>query len=194
MNTRPIKGSAFRSKNKATDKKEQSNLYKNEKDRAENLMIVDLSRNDIGRTRVIGSVVVDELFNISSHTNIHHLSSSITGKKLSTISSLEAVELCFPPGSMTGTPKLAAIKLCQELERSYRGVYSGAIGWFGGDGSVDLSVVIRTILLNGVNFEFQSGGGIVSESSPKTEFEETIIKIAALADALSIPLDTLRNL
>ena len=95
---------------------------------------------------------------------------------------------------MTGTPKLAAIKLCQELERSYRGVYSGAIGWFGGDGSVDLSVVIRTILLNGVNFEFQSGGGIVSESTPKTEFEETIIKIAALADALSIPLDTLRNL
>ena len=194
MNTRPIKGSAFRSKDKTTDKKEQFNLYKNKKDRAENLMIVDLARNDIGQASVIGSVVVDEMFSVSSHTNIHHLSSSISGQKRSDVSSLEAVELCFPPGSMTGAPKLAAIKLCEELEKYNRGVYSGSIGWFGGDSSADLSVVIRTILLNGINFEFQTGGGIVSESTPEIEFEETMIKIAALAEAMSIPLNLLRKL
>jgi para-aminobenzoate synthetase component 1 len=194
VDTRPIKGSAPRFKNKKQDEISFNNLKNSVKDKAENLMIVDLSRNDISKNCVVGSVAVSDLFNITSYSTIHHMASTIKGKKLSSSSSLELVKGCFPPGSMTGAPKIKAMQLCSDLEKVKRGVYSGAIGYFAGDGSVDLSVVIRTLIIDGNNFEFQVGGAIVSDSDPYLEFEETITKAKAIASVLGLSLDELREL
>ena len=194
VDTRPIKGSATRFKNKKQDEISFNNLKNSVKDKAENLMIVDLSRNDISKNCVVGSVKTSDLFNITSYATIHHMASTVTGKKLSSSSSLELVKGCFPPGSMTGAPKIKAMQLCSDLEKVKRGVYSGAIGYFAGDGSVDLSVVIRTLIIDGNNFEFQVGGAIVADSNPQLELEETLTKAKAIANTLGISLDSLREL
>ncbi len=189
--TRPIKGSAARI---AEDEVSRAALAASEKDRAENLMIVDLMRNDLSRGCEPGSVIVDSLFDVTSYATIHHMSSTITGQKRGDVTPLELVQHCFPPGSMTGTPKIKAMELCTALEQQERGVYSGAIGWFGGDGRVDLSVVIRTMVIQGDYVEFQVGGAIVADSDPEKEWEETLFKATALAKALGIPQETLRAL
>ncbi len=190
--TRPIKGSAARFEDEAEDKKSLDALGNSEKDRAENLMIVDLCRNDLSRGCEVGSIKVKNLFEITSYATVHHMVSTVTGQKSAGTSSLDLVKGCFPPGSMTGAPKIKAMQLCSALESKQRGVYSGAIGWFGGDGSVDLSVVIRTIIMDGNKFEFQVGGAIVADSDPIAEFEETLIKAKAVAKSLGIDKQQLR--
>lgn len=155
-------------------------LAESEKERAENLMIVDLMRNDL--SRACDEVKVEKLFEITSYAKYHHMSSTINGKVRK--DALDVVKSCFPPGSMTGAPKIQAIKLAQELEKIERGLYSGAIGYFGGDGSCDLSVVIRTLIIDGTNFEFQVGSGIVSDSIPDKELEEIYIKAKAIFEIL----------
>lgn len=186
VSTRPIKGSAPRATNNEQDQEMKQQLAASTKDRAENLMIVDLMRNDLSRSCDIGSVVTDSLFDITSYETIHHMSSTIMGQKTEQASTLDLVKGCFPPGSMTGTPKIKAMEVCSELEQQERGVYSGAIGWFGGDGSADLSVVIRTLLIQGNRFEFQVGGAIVYDSVPEQEWRETLVKAKAIANVLGI--------
>lgn len=186
MTSTPIKGSAPRHSDPAIDARQRDQLALSVKNRAENLMIVDLVRNDFARSCEVGSVDVPSLFDITSHATIHHLSSSITGKKRADCSSIDVVKACFPPGSMTGAPKIKAMQLCTTLEKHARGVYSGAMGWFGGDGSCKLSVVIRTLLLQGEQFEFQLGGGIVADSTPEGEHEELLDKSAGIAKTLGI--------
>lgn len=193
-NSQPIKGSAPRFDNQEEDQKSRSYLEQSEKDHAENLMIVDLMRNDLSRNCIAGSVKVDSLYDINSYSTVHHMSSSITGEKAKENSSLNLVKGCFPPGSMTGTPKIKAMELCSELEKEARGVYSGTIGWFGGDGSTDLSVVIRTLIIQDNKFEFQVGGAIVSDSSPDNELEETMVKAKAICQTLDIDISTLKSL
>ncbi len=175
-NTRPIKGSVSRETIKAADKLAKQSLKNSEKNKAENLMIVDLCRNDLARGCKTGSIEVKELFTIESYANVHHMVSSVSGKKLPNLKSLDLVKYCFPPGSMTGAPKIKAMEISSHLEGIGRGIYSGAIGWFGGDGSVDLSVIIRTIILQDNKFEFQVGGAIVHDSIAQDEFNETVIK------------------
>ncbi len=165
-----------------------------EKDLAENRMIVDLVRNDMARMSIAGSVHVESSAVLSSFSTVHHLISSVVARKSPDTSTIKAVEACFPPGSMTGAPKIAAIKWCSENEPFERGVYSGALGWFGGDGSCDLSVVIRTLLIEHDQFEFQVGGGIVADSSPELEWRETLIKARAIAMALGISEEALAEL
>ena len=194
VEVRPIKGSAPRSADAATDRRLCSQLAKSEKDRAENLMIVDLMRNDIARGCKIGSVKTEALFEISSYATVHHMSSTISGQRRGDVTPLQLVAKCFPPGSMTGAPKIQAMELCSSIEPRARGVYSGAIGWFGGDGAADLSVVIRTIILQGTQFEFQVGGAIEHESTPLGEWEETLTKARGIASAMCISLDRLRNM
>ncbi len=189
--TRPIKGTAPRGENKKSDDELRRQLITSEKDRAENLMIVDLMRNDLTRCCVAGSVKTDSLFDVTTHATIHHLSSTVSGKKHAECSTIEAVKAIFPPGSMTGAPKISAMNLCSDLEKIKRGVYAGAIGWFGGDGSCDLSVVIRTLLIKGNKFEFQVGGGIVSDSTPQKELDELISKAKGILLTLGIPTDIL---
>ncbi len=189
VNTRPIKGSAKRSTNTKKDSQIYHNLAQSEKDKAENLMIVDLMRNDLARTCEPGSIEVDKLFQVDSYATIHHMSSSINAIKSSTSSTLELIKQCFAPGSMTGTPKIKAMQLCQQLENIQRGVYSGAIGYIGADGSCDLSVVIRTLLIHKNQFEFQTGGAIVADSTPNGEWAETITKATAICKLLNIKID-----
>jgi para-aminobenzoate synthetase component 1 len=190
----PIKGSARRAANPEEDATIREALQFSEKDRAENLMIVDLTRNDLARSCVVGSVEVELLFGMHSYATVHHMFSTIVGKKQPEKTALDVVKCAFPPGSMTGTPKIKAMELCSKLEKQARGVYSGAIGWFGGDGSADLSVVIRTLILKGDQFEFQVGGAIVADSEAEKEWEETLLKAKGIARTLGIKDETLKNL
>ena len=191
---RPIKGSAARGSTDEEDHRMRAQLRRNAKDRAENLMIVDLMRHDLARHCQPGSVQVPELCALDSYATVHHLSSSITAVRREGASTLDVVCGCFPPGSMTGAPKIRAMQWCTQVERSARGVYSGALGWFGGDGTCDLSVVIRTLVLRDTHFEFQVGGGIVAESQPVQEWEETLTKARALCQVLGIPHNRLAGI
>lgn len=186
MTTRPIKGSARRSADEAEDKKIAEQLKRSEKNHAENLMIVDLMRNDVSRVSEPMSVAVVEQSKLYSYRTIHHLISTIRAKKRVGISAYDAVRACFPAGSMTGAPKIAAMQWCATHETVERGVYSGAIGWFGGGNTADLSVVIRTLIIDGNRFEFQVGGGIVADSTPEDEWRETLTKAHGILMALGL--------
>lgn len=194
LTARPIKGSAPRVDNAAEDAKIRNILAESSKDLAENRMIVDLMRNDLSRVSIPGSVRVTEQARIHSYTTIHHLTATIKAQKRKNATTLDAVACCFPPGSMTGAPKIAAMKWCSAQEGIERGIYSGAIGWFAGDGSCDLSVVIRTLLVRGDRFEFQVGGGIVADSTPEQEWLETMTKARALCRLLAITSETMEAL
>lgn len=184
--SRPIKGSIRRGTSEAEDAALRKALAASDKNLAENLMIVDLMRHDLSQVSEVGSVEVAEQSGLYSYATIHHLISTVRAKKLTQKSGYEVVEACFPPGSMTGAPKRAAVEWCQTQETYERGVYSGAIGWFGAGGRCDLSVVIRTLLVEGNRFEFQVGGGIVAESTPEDEWRETLVKARAIAKVLGL--------
>ncbi|MET0155047.1 MAG: anthranilate synthase component I family protein [Rickettsiales bacterium] len=184
MRASPIKGTAPRSRGREQDLANKKALEESEKDRAENVMIVDLYRNDLSRSCVPGSVQVPELCAVRSYPSVHHMTSTVTGQKRSDVSTLQAVMAAFPPGSMTGAPKHRAMNVCLANESWRRGVYSGIIGRFGGDGAADFSVVIRTLILRGKFMECQTGGGIVADSDPLYELRETAIKLRGIATAL----------
>ena len=194
VRARPIKGTAARFDDAADDLRSKRLLEDSAKDRAENLMIVDLMRNDLARSCVAGSIETREMFEVTTHATIHHMSSTVAGQKSEQATALDTVRHCFPPGSMTGAPKIKAMQLCSEMENRARGVYSGAIGWFGGDGSCELSVVIRTLILQQKRFEFQVGGGIVADSTPQGELKELIDKSKGLLACLGIPAEHLERL
>lgn len=194
ITTRPIKGSAARCADVAEDKHVRESLAKSLKNLAENLMITDLMRHDLAQVSEVGSVNVAEQSGLYSYRTIHHLVSTITAQKRVDVSAYDAVRACFPPGSMTGAPKIAAMRWCAAQERLPRGVYSGAVGWFGGGGTAALSVVIRTLLCEGNRFEFQVGGGIVADSDPADEWRETLAKARAIAEVLGISEEALANI
>ncbi len=182
VTTRPIKGTA--PKNQKADA-----LHNSSKDRAENLMIVDLMRNDLSRCAVSGSVSVPELFDVDSFATLHHLSSTITATMQPDATLSDLVRATFPPGSMTGAPKRAAMRWIAEQENQDRGIYSGALGWVHGN-QCELSVVIRTLIAEGNKCEFQVGGGIVADSDPEKEYQETLTKARAICELLGIGLNT----
>ncbi len=194
MESRPIKGTAPRHGDPALDSLARAMLEASDKDRAENLMIVDLMRNDLARGTEPASVKVERLFEVSSYATLHHMASAITAQKRADISTLDAVMHCFPPGSMTGAPKVRAMEWCLRHEGIRRGVYSGALGWFGGDGSCDLSVVIRTLVIEGKRFEFQVGGGIVADSEPESEWRETMTKARGICGAVGVDVGVLESI
>jgi anthranilate/para-aminobenzoate synthase component I len=194
VSTRPIKGTARRSGDATADATIYHELANSTKNRAENLMIVDLMRHDLSHHCESGSIAVEDLFKITEHPHLYHMVSTVTGQKKPEASTLDLIQACFPPGSMTGAPKIAAIRWCQKMEQMQRGIYSGALGWIHSDGSADLSVVIRTLLLDGNRFEFQVGGGIVADSTPESEWEETLTKATGIASTLGISLDALREI
>jgi para-aminobenzoate synthetase component 1 len=193
VTTRPIKGSARRSEDLETDKKIREALRASEKNQAENLMIVDLMRNDLAQVCEAASVHVPAQSALHSYATIHHLISTIHGKKSADASLVEVLRACFPPGSMTGAPKIAAMEWCSKMEPMERGVYSGALGWISGE-RCDLSVVIRTLLIEGARFEFQVGGGIVADSTPEDEWRETLAKARGICAALGVREEVLAAL
>ena len=187
LSTKPIKGTRPRSINSEEDKANAAELLENEKERAENLMIVDLMRNDFGRVAIADSVHVTKLFDIESYATVHQLVSTIEAQLAPGESASTALVACFPGGSMTGAPKLRAIEIIRDLEKGKRGIYSGVIGYFAFNGAADFGMTIRTIVFNGNTGTIGVGGGITSDSDPVAELEETKLKAAALLKAIKAP-------
>jgi para-aminobenzoate synthetase len=189
VQARPIKGTAPRSEDPARDEQLRAGLLNDEKTFAEHLMIVDLLRNDLGRVCEVDTVRVPQFMVVEPYTTVHQLLSTITGVLERERSPVEGVRACFPGGSMTGAPKLRTMGIIDDIEREARGVYSGAIGYFGVDGSVDLSIVIRTIVMRPGATTIGAGGAIVMQSDPEEEFEEILLKarapMSAIAQAVS---------
>ncbi|WP_455170305.1 anthranilate synthase component I family protein [Aegicerativicinus sediminis] len=180
--SQPIKGTAPRSANENEDIQLQMNLKTNPKELSENIMIVDLVRNDLAHTAIKGTVQVEELCEVYSFKQVHQLISTVTSKVPNTIDPIDIIESTFPMGSMTGAPKISAMKIIEELEETKRGVYSGAIGYIKADGDLDFNVVIRSILYNKNNkyLSFSVGSAITAASDPFKEYEECLVKAKAM--------------
>ena len=177
--TQPIKGTRPRGASPGSDLKLKDQLYNSSKDRAENLMIVDLLRNDLGRVAQPGSIKVPELFKVESYATVHHLVSHITGRLRHDEDALSLLRACFPGGSITGAPKIRAMEIIEELEPYRRGIYCGAIGHIGFNGDMDSSIVIRTLVRQGDKAHYWVGGGIVADSDADEEYQECMDKAAA---------------
>ena len=180
LETRPIKGTAQRGKTEEEDHLLKQHLLSSAKERAELLMITDLMRNDLGKVSEIGSVKVKRLWACEAYTNVFHLLSVIQSIAKHHLKPLEIVQSCFPGGSITGCPKLRAMEVIDFLENRPRGIYTGSIGYFTGTGDFDLNIAIRTLVIEKESASFQLGGGIVIDSNPHHEYEETLIKGATL--------------
>jgi len=185
VQARPIKGTTSRGKDPVQDEAQRNWLLNDEKTFAEHLMIVDLLRNDLGRVCEVDSVRVPQFMVVEPYATVHQLISTITGVLERARTPVECVRACFPGGSMTGAPKLRTMGIIDEIEREARGVYSGAIGYFGLDGSVDLSIVIRTVVLRPGETTIGAGGAIVMQSDAEEEFDEILLKARAPMSAIA---------
>lgn len=185
ISTRPIKGTMKRSLNERHDAKIIRALQASKKNRAENLMIVDLLRNDLGQWCKPGSVVVDKLFSLESYANVHHLVSHISGQLKESINSIDALFGCFPGGSITGAPKKRAMEIIAELEPTHRSIYCGSIGYIDDSGNLDMNIAIRTVYADQHTMHCSGGGGIVSDSNPADEYTESLIKIEPILKTLT---------
>lgn len=183
VESRPIKGTRPRGTSPAEDACLVAELASSVKDRAENAMIVDLVRNDLGKICRYGSVTVPDLYAVESYATVHQMVSTIRGELDARRDAVDVVRACFPPGSMTGAPKIEAMSILEHLEVAERGVYSGGLGFFDFSGTLDLSVVIRTAVFREGRAQVHVGGAIVDDSEPSAEYEETLHKVRALANA-----------
>jgi anthranilate/para-aminobenzoate synthase component I len=166
------------------DRRLRDELFNSEKDRAENVMIVDLLRNDLGRICKFGSVEVPELFTVQEHPTLFHLVSKVRGKLRADVRPSDLLRATFPCGSITGAPKIRAMEVINEVEETERGISMGAIGYFSFDGRIDLNVAIRTMSVRRGVARFNTGGGIVADSDPSAEYEESMTKAKALLRAV----------
>jgi para-aminobenzoate synthetase component I len=186
--SQPIKGTIRRGKNTAEDEKLKSVLFLDPKERSENVMIVDLVRNDLAQTAVPGSVKVQELFGIYTYPSVHQMISTITSELSNDFHYVDAIRKAFPMGSMTGAPKIKALELIEKYEKTRRGLYSGAVGYISPDKEFDFNVIIRSILYNKDDnyLSFMAGSAITIDSVPDREYSECLLKAGAMAQTLGI--------
>ncbi len=184
--SQPIKGTAKRFSDLVLDEKSRTELETNPKERSENIMIVDLVRNDLSHTAIKGSVEVEELCGIYTFEQLHQMISTVVSTVETTTSPIEILRTTFPMGSMTGAPKISAMKIIEELEETKRGLYSGAVGYFSPENDFDFNVVIRSILYNAATnyVSFSVGSAITSQSNPEQEYEECLLKAKAMFEVL----------
>jgi len=184
VDTQPIKGTRPRGRTPEEDAAAAAELLSSAKDAAELLMIVDLERNDLGRVCRYGTVHVPELRRLESYANVHHLIATVRGELRPEVTPLQALRAAFPGGSITGAPKIRAMQIIEELEPFRRGVYTGAIGWVDGHGRAEWNIAIRTMVVQGETVYLHAGGGIVADSDPGAEYEETLAKARGMLQAL----------
>ncbi len=182
--TRPMKGTRPRGKDAKDDTRQKNNLLKSAKDKAELMMITDLMRNDLGRVCEYGSVKVKSLRSLEAYSTVYQTTATVTGRLHKDKDRVDLLKACFPGGSITGCPKIRSMRVIEELEPSRRGIYTGALGYLGFDGGMDLNILIRTILKKGDKIYFQAGGGIVADSRAESEYRETITKAQGIFNAL----------
>jgi para-aminobenzoate synthetase component 1 len=193
VETRPIKGTRPRDPDAAADRRLALSLRSSAKDIAENVMIVDLARNDLGRIARYGTVSVKELCALESHPGVHHLVSTIEARTRAGVSAAGVIRATFPPGSVTGAPKVRALEVIEELEPVRRGPYCGAIGWFGPGEELELSVAIRTLIAAGDTLHLHVGGAVTADSDPAAEWQESMHKAARLLRAAGGTVETGRE-
>ena len=180
---RPIAGTRKRGKTMVEDKKLSDELINDKKELAEHLMLLDLGRNDIGRVAKIGSVNVTEKMNIEYYSHVMHIVSNVEGKLDENKDSIDALMSGFPAGTVSGAPKIRAMEIIEELENLNRSFYGGAMGYFDSNGQMDTCISLRTGLVKDNNLYIQAGGGVVFDSNPEKEYQETINKAQAIIDA-----------
>jgi para-aminobenzoate synthetase component 1 len=180
VETRPIKGTQPRSDDPVQDLANKEKLEASQKDHAENTMIVDLLRNDLSKVCLANSVEVEGLCKLESFASVHHLVSTVRGKLKANKTAIDLLKACFPGGSITGAPKIRAMEIIEEMEPTRRGPYCGAMGYTGFDGAMDTSILIRTLVYQNDRVSLQVGGGIVADSQPDAEYQETLDKAAAM--------------
>src|ERR1700760_2873496 len=165
---------------------EMTALGEDHKERAEHIMLIDLERNDLGRVCEAGTVRVDELMTIESYAHVHHIVSNVSGTLRADVTPIEALRAVFPGGTITGVPKFRCMQIIAELEGIGRGAYTGSLGFLGRDGSMDMNILIRTLSVQGRTVELRAGGGIVADSDPQRELEETRAKARGMLAAFDV--------
>ncbi len=181
---RPIAGTRRRGVSEAEDRAMEAELLADPKERAEHVMLVDLGRNDVGRVSEIGSVKVTEYMIVERYSHVMHMVSNVVGKLRAECDAFDAFRATFPQGTVSGAPKIRAMQIIDELENSRRGVYAGAVGYFSYTGNTDTAIALRTLLIKGNRVYIQAGGGVVADSDPASEFEESVNKARAMVRAL----------
>jgi anthranilate synthase component 1 len=181
---RPIAGTRQRGQNLAEDESLAVELLADPKERAEHIMLVDLGRNDLGRVSEYGSVAVRELMVIERYSHVMHIVSQVEGQLRAGLDGFDLLAATFPAGTVSGAPKIRAMQIINDLEGLNRGPYAGAVGYFSYDGSMDSCIAIRTLVMNGKRISVQAGAGIVADSHPAAEYQETMNKARALAEAV----------
>jgi len=185
VTTRPIAGTRPRSASSALDNDLSAELFAHPKERAEHIMLIDLERNDLGRVCEPGTVEVDEMMVLESYAHVHHIVSNVRGKLRDDVTPGDAIRAVFPGGTITGCPKVRCMEIIADLESGSRGAYTGSFGYLNRDGSLDLNILIRTIVMHGNDVSFRAGSGIVADSDAQAELAETRAKAKGLIQALS---------
>jgi anthranilate synthase component 1 len=186
LEIRPIAGTRARGATPEQDEANATELLADPKERAEHIMLVDLARNDVGRVAEFGSVRVTEFMQVERYSHVMHIVSNVVGRLRSGCSVFDAVRATFPAGTVSGAPKIRAMQIVSELEKTRRGCYAGAIGYFGFDGNFDSCIALRCAVLKNQHAYFQAGAGIVADSDPQRDYEETVNKARAMMKALAM--------